>query len=133
MSENDSKKANTGRAEPELGTAKAGIAGPNRKPPPSPKKIYESLGERLARQSDSQKHTSRDRSHHESYRAKLYACLKASSKRIEEEKATFVIYLIILFFSVSSVAITNCSSWKLDPSELVKDHHMLLPLEVNLC
>ena len=43
MSENDSKKANTGRAEPELGTAKAGIAGPNRKPPPSPKKIYEYL------------------------------------------------------------------------------------------
>ena len=48
----------------------------------SPKKIYESLGERLARQSDIQPQTSRDRSHHESYRAKLYSYLKASSKRI---------------------------------------------------
>jgi DNA polymerase III delta prime subunit len=48
----------------------------------SPKKIYESLGERLARQSDSQPQSSRDRSHQESYRAKLHAYLKASSKKI---------------------------------------------------
>ncbi|MFM8217002.1 MAG: DUF4011 domain-containing protein, partial [Pirellula sp.] len=48
----------------------------------SPKKIYESLGERLARQTDSQPQFSRDRSHHESYRAKLYAYLKASSKTV---------------------------------------------------
>ena len=43
LSENDSKKSAAGKADPELGTAKAGIAGPNRKPPPSPKKIYEYL------------------------------------------------------------------------------------------
>jgi len=48
----------------------------------SPKKIYESLGERLARQADIQPQSSRDRSHHESYRAKLYAYLKASAKKI---------------------------------------------------
>lgn len=48
----------------------------------SPKKIYESLGERLARQTDSKPQSSRDRSHHESYRAKLYAYLKASSKTV---------------------------------------------------
>ena len=39
LSENDAKKSSTGRAEPELGTGKVGIGGPNRKPPPSPKKI----------------------------------------------------------------------------------------------
>ncbi len=44
MSENDSKKTVSGKADPELGTAKAGLAGgPNRKPPPPPKKIYEYL------------------------------------------------------------------------------------------
>jgi hypothetical protein len=48
----------------------------------SPKKIYESLGDRLARQSDIQPQSSRDRSHQESYRAKLHAYLKASSKKI---------------------------------------------------
>ena len=48
----------------------------------SPKKIYESLGDRLARQSDIQPQSSRDRSHQDSYRVKLHAYLKASSKRI---------------------------------------------------
>ena len=43
LSENDSKKSAAGKADPEVGTAKAGLAGPNRKPPPSPKKIYEYL------------------------------------------------------------------------------------------
>jgi ATP-dependent Clp protease ATP-binding subunit ClpX len=43
LSENDSKKSASGKADPEVGTAKAGLAGPNRKPPPSPKKIYEYL------------------------------------------------------------------------------------------
>lgn len=43
LSENDAKKG-SGKADPEAGTAKAGIAGgPMRKPPPSPKKIYEYL------------------------------------------------------------------------------------------
>jgi ATP-dependent protease Clp ATPase subunit len=43
LTENDSKKSAAGKADPEVGTAKAGLAGPNRKPPPSPKKIYEYL------------------------------------------------------------------------------------------
>lgn len=47
----------------------------------SPKKIYESLGERLARQDDRTQYNSRDRSNQESYRAKLSAYLKASSKQ----------------------------------------------------
>ncbi|MFN5915312.1 MAG: hypothetical protein ACK48K_00930, partial [Planctomycetota bacterium] len=47
----------------------------------SPKKIYESLGERLARQDERTQFHSRDRSNQESYRAKLSDYLKASSKQ----------------------------------------------------
>ena len=44
LSEQDTKKAGAAKADPELGTAKAGLGAlPNRKPPPPPKKIFEYL------------------------------------------------------------------------------------------
>ena len=55
LSEQDTKKAASGKADPEVGTAKAGLGvGLNRKPPPPPKKIYEYLV-RMTSQTETQK------------------------------------------------------------------------------
>lgn len=48
----------------------------------SPKKIYDSLSKRLTRNLDDACDSARERSHHASYRSKLFAYLQASSKRV---------------------------------------------------
>ena len=48
----------------------------------SPKKIYESLSNRLTRNLDDASDSARERSHHASYRSKLFAYLQASSKQV---------------------------------------------------